>query len=231
MAEHKSRHLRAKRYLISGIVTVIPLWVTWLVLAFTFRQLSKFGKPLVLTISTNIQDGAPRFSRLLLQPGFLELVAFLIVIIGLYVLGWMVNRMVGKQLLNFFEKLVDRLPLVHTVYGSVKRLISALQTEPDGVERVVLIEFPNENMKTIGLVTRTMTDSDTGQKLAAVYVPTTPNPTSGYLEIVPVDRLVSMNWTIDEAMNFVVSGGAIAPERFAFSSKTESGLVSEPGGK
>ena len=222
MAENKSRNLRAKRYLISGIVTVIPLWVTWLVLAFAFRQLSKFGKPLVLTISTNIQDAAPRFSRLLLQPWFLEVVGFLIVIIGLYILGWMVNRMVGNQLLNLFEKLVDRLPLVHSVYGSVKRLISALQTEPDEVERVVLIEFPNENMKTIGLVTRTMTDSDTGQKLAAVYVPTTPNPTSGYLEIVPVNRLVSTDWTIDEAMNFVVSGGAIGPERFAFSRKTES---------
>lgn len=222
MAEKKPRNLHAKRYLISGVVTVIPLWVTWLVLAFTFRQLSKFGKPLVLTISTNIQDWAPSFSRLLLQPRFLDLVGFLVVIIGLYVLGWMVNRVVGKQLLNFFEKLVDRLPVVHKVYGSVKKLISALQTEPDEVERVVLIEFPNENMKTIGLVTRTMTDSDTGQKLAAVYVPTTPNPTSGYLEIVPVNRLVSTDWTIDEAMNFVVSGGAIGPERFSFSRKTES---------
>lgn len=222
MAENKPRGLHAKRYLISGIVTVIPLWVSWLVLAFTFRQLSKFGKPLILTISTNIQDGAPRFSRLLLQPGFLELVGFLVVVIGLYALGWMVNRVVGKQLLNFFEKLVDRLPLVHTVYGSVKKLISALQTKPEEVERVVLIEFPNENMKTIGLVTRTMTDSDTGQKLAAVYVPTTPNPTSGYLEIVPVNRLVSTDWTIDQAMNFVISGGAIGPERFAFSRKKES---------
>jgi uncharacterized membrane protein len=231
MVEKKSRNLRAKRYLISGIMTVIPLWVTWLVLAFTFRQLSKFGKPLAWTISTNIQDAAPHFSRLLLQPWFLELLGFLIVIIGLYVLGWVVNRVVGRQLLNFFERLVDRLPLVHTVYGSVKKLVSALQTKPDEVERVVLIEFPNENMKTVGLVTCTMTDSDTGQKLAAVYVPTTPNPTSGYLEIVPVDRLVSTNWTIDEAMNFVVSGGAIAPERFAFSGKTASGLVPEPGGK
>jgi uncharacterized membrane protein len=221
MAENKPRGLNAKRYIISGFLTVIPLWVSWLVLAFTFRKLSKFGKPLVLTISTNIQDEVPRFSQLLLQPRFLELLGFLVVVIGLYVLGWMVNRVVGKQLLNFFERLVDRLPLVHTVYGSVKRLISALQTEPDEVERVVLIEFPNENMKTIGLVTRTMIDSDTGQKLAAVYVPTTPNPTSGYLEIVPVNRLVSTDWTIDQAMNFVVSGGAIGPERFAFSRKTE----------
>jgi len=85
------------------------------------------------------------------------------------------------------------------------------------VERVVLISFPTERMRTVGLVTRTLTDARTGQELAAVYVPTTPNPTSGYLEVVPIEDLVSTNWTIDEAMNFIISGGAIAPDSIPFS--------------
>ena len=67
-------------------------------------------------------------------------------------------------------------------------------------------------MRAVGLVTRTLEDEQTGEKLAAVYVPTTPNPTSGYVEIVPVSRLVSTDWTLDEAMNFLVSGGAVGPE-------------------
>ncbi len=71
-------------------------------------------------------------------------------------------------------------------------------------------------MKTIGLVTRTLTDEDTGRELAAVYVPTTPNPTSGYLEIVPVENVTSTNWTVNEAMTFIVSGGAVAPERMHY---------------
>lgn len=221
MAERKTRHLHAKRYLISGLVTVIPLWVTWLVLDFTFRQLSKFGTPLVRAISRNIQNTAPNLAQLVLQSWFQELMGFLIVIFGLYTLGWAVNLVVGKKLFNFFEKTVDRIPIVHTIYGSVKKLVAALQTEPTEVQRVVLIEFPHKNMKAVGLVTRTLTDADTGQKLAAVYVPTTPNPTSGYLEIVPVDRLVPTDWTIDEAMSFVVSGGAIAPELFRFAPKKE----------
>lgn len=221
-ADKKTGGLRAKRYLISGAVTVIPLWVTWLVLDFTFRQLSKFGTPIVRAFSTKIQDVAPGLAHLVLQTWFQELMGFLIVILGLYVLGWAVNRVIGRQLLNLFEKSVDRVPIVHTVYGLVKKLVTALQTEPADVQRVVLIEFPHKNMKAVGLVTRTLTDSDTGQKLAAVYVPTTPNPTSGYLEIVPVDRLVSTDWTIDEAMSFVVSGGAIAPEVFRFEQKKEA---------
>jgi len=81
---------------------------------------------------------------------------------------------------------------------------------------VVLINFPSPEMKTVGLVTRTFLDANTGRELAAVYVPTTPNPTSGYLEIVPVEHIISTNWTLDEAMTFIVSGGAIAPEAIAF---------------
>jgi uncharacterized membrane protein len=81
---------------------------------------------------------------------------------------------------------------------------------------VVLIEFPSPEMKTVGFVTRTMQDKSSGKQLAAVYVPTTPNPTSGYLEIVPVDKLVSTEWTIDEAMNFIISGGAVAPDNVPY---------------
>jgi uncharacterized membrane protein len=217
MEEKKGRGLHLKRYLLSGIVTIIPLWITWLLLDFTFRLLARFGEPLVTTLSSKIGDGLPQIAGLLLKPWFRQIVAVMIVLCCLYALGWGVNRVVGEKLLGLFETLMDRLPLVQTVYGSVKKLMGALQTEPGGTQRVVLIEFPHENMKTVGLVTRTLTDSRTGRKLAAVYVPTTPNPTSGYLEIVPVERLVPTDWTFDEAMSFVISGGAVAPERFIYS--------------
>ena len=221
MEEKKGRGLHVKRYLLSGIVTIIPLWITWLLLDFTFRQLARVGQPLVRTLSKRLMDDFPGLASLLLEPWFREIVSVLIVLFGLYALGWGVNLVVGKKLLSVAEKLVDRLPLVKTIYGSARKLMGVLQTEPGGVQRVVLIEFPHENMKTVGLVTRTLTDMHTGQKLAAVYVPTTPNPTSGYLEIVPMERLVSTDWSLDEAMRFVVSGGAVAPERFHFSKAPE----------
>lgn len=217
MKDKKSRRFHLKRYLISGIATIIPLWITWLLLDFTFHQLSKFGTPVVRTLSKKIQDHLPEVSSLLLNPSFQDFLGVLLVLCGLYALGWGVNRVVGRKLLITFESLLDRLPLVKTIYGSAKKLIGVIQTEPGEIKRVVLIDFPHENMKTVGLVTRTLTDTHTGRKLATVYVPTTPNPTSGFLEIVPLERLVSTDWTIDEAMRFVISGGASAPDRFSFS--------------
>ena len=72
-------------------------------------------------------------------------------------------------------------------------------------------------MKSIGFVTRILSDEISGEELAAVYVPTTPNPTSGYLEIVPVSQLTPTDWTADQAMAFIISGGAVAPDRIPFS--------------
>lgn len=217
MERNKGTGLHIKRYLISGIVAIIPLGITWLLFDFIFGQLARFGLPLVRIVAKDIRDDAPGIAKLLLEPWFQDLLAVIIVLVGLYLLGWVTNRVVGKRVLSAFESLLDRVPLVKTIYGSVKKLIGVLQTKPDNVQRVVLIEFPHSEMKCIGLVTRTLIDETTGAELAAVYVPTTPNPTSGYLEIVPVDRIVSTDWTIDEAMNFLISGGAVAPDRIPFS--------------
>ena len=76
------------------------------------------------------------------------------------------------------------------------------------MQRVVLIDFPSPEMKAGGFVTKTLKDADTGAVLAAGNVPTPPNPTSGYLEIVPIGSLISTTWTFDEAMSFIVSGPA-----------------------
>ena len=98
----------------------------------------------------------------------------------------------------------------------VKKLLDMLQTEPGSTQRVVLIDFPHRDMKSVGLVTRVIKEHGTDRELAAVYVPTTPNPTSGYLEIVPVELLTPTDWTVDQAMSFIISGGAVAPSSVPF---------------
>jgi uncharacterized membrane protein len=201
-----------QRYLLAGVLTVIPIWITWVVFQFIFNQLSQIGLPWVRGLSRTVQTFAPTVARWLLEPWFQYALAVLVTLIGLYVLGWVATRVVGRRLLGVIDRIVERIPLVQTIYGGTKKLLSALQTKPENVQRVVLIEFPMEYMKTVGFVTRVMRDYDTGMELAAVYVPTTPNPTSGYLEIVPLDRIVSTDWTVDEAMTFIISGGAVAPD-------------------
>ncbi|MEW7991058.1 MAG: DUF502 domain-containing protein [Candidatus Thiodiazotropha sp.] len=215
----KTRPLHIQRYLISGIITLIPLWVTWLVFKYVFNQLSKLGAPWVKILSRSIQNEYPSVAQWLLEPWFQNTLAVLLMLVGLYLVGLLASRVIGRRILNIFESTVQRLPVIQNVYGLVKKLISALEQKPENVQQVVLIEFPSPEMKTVGFVTRTMVDHNSGQELAAVYVPTTPNPTSGYLEIVPIEKLVSTNWSMDEAMNFIISGGAVAPETVPYGKK------------
>lgn len=214
----------AQRYLITGIITVIPIWLTWIVFEFFFRQLSEVGRPGVRALSKAVEKYQPDMAQWFLQPWFQSLVAVLLTILALYLLGWLTSKVIGKRLLAIMDWMIERIPVVQTVYGAIKKLLSALQQKPDQVQRVVLIEFPSPHMKAVGFVTRVLKDELTGQELAAVYVPTTPNPTSGYLEIVPIDKLVSTDWTIDEAMTFIISGGAVAPDniRYTAAPKTPS---------
>ena len=93
-------------------------------------------------------------------------------------------------------------------------MVGALSGAGKGGEkakRVVLVEFPHEHMLAIAFMTNTLTDLNSGRQLATVYVPTTPNPTSGYMEIVPMDRITRTDWTMEEALSMILSGGATAP--------------------
>src|SRR5690606_33589366 len=132
-----------------------------------------------------------------------------------------------KRVFAAVDGLMGRIPLVQSIYGGTKKLLAVLQTKPEGTQRVVLIDFPHGGMKSVGFVTRTLRDRDSGREIAMVYVPTTPNPTSGYLEIVPVDQLVPTDWTVDQAMALIISGGAVAPDDMPFDGRR--GAPSDPG--
>ena len=223
MAMKKSNSLGAavKKYLIAGILTIIPLAVTWVIVAFVVRILTTVGGPPVQQLAKAIRPHAPWLAETLTNPVFLSAVAVVLVLLVLLVLGWMATKVIGRQLIGLLDWVMEQVPIIKTIYGATKKLLVTFQTTPDDVQRVVLIDFPSPEMKTVGLVTRTFEDSDTGRKLAAVYVPTTPNPTSGYLEIVPVEKITATDWTVDEAMTFIVSGGAVTPKHMNFDKGAE----------
>lgn len=212
---------RAQRYILAGILTIIPIWLTFLVFEFFLRHLSKIGLPWAQALARAIEKHSPSIAEWIQAPVFINTLAVVLTVLALYLLGWIATRVIGRRLLDFFEFFIHRIPLVESVYSAIKKFISVLQTKPDEVQRVVLIEFPSDRMKTVGFVTRVLTDEHTGKQLAAVYVPTTPNPTSGYLEIVPLENLVATDWSMDEAMTFIISGGAIAPEKIRYENRQQ----------
>jgi uncharacterized membrane protein len=204
--------LRLKRYLITGLLTFLPLWVTVLVFKFVLGLLAGIGTPLASALLASLSSASPWAGMALNNAWILFVVALLLTLGVLYVLGWLANRVIGQRLIDGFDALLSRIPLVQTIYGGTKKLMAVLQQKPSGVQRVVLIDFPRRGMKVVGFVTRVMTEEGTGREMAAVYIPTTPNPTGGYLEVVPVDELTPTDWTMDQAMAFIISGGAVAPD-------------------
>jgi uncharacterized membrane protein len=205
------RRLHLQRYLITGLLTFIPLWLTWVVFAFIFSFLSHVGAPVVAGVFAALSAAFPGASTWLSQLWLQSIIAFVATIVALYLVGWAADRVFGQRLLAALDSMIERIPLVHSIYGGAKKLMTLMQTKPTGTQRVVLIGFPTPEMKTFGFVTRVFRNGD-GREVAAVYVPTTPNPTGGYLEIVPVENLIATDWSVDQAMAFIISGGAIGPE-------------------
>ena len=212
----------AQRYLLTGILSVIPLWITWLVFKFFFVQLSSLGLPWAMAVSKALQQHSPTMAEWLVAPWFQSVLAIILTLFALYLLGWVASKVIGQRILSLLDNLMHRIPVVQTVYGAVSKLIGVLKSKPDKVQRVVLIAFPHPGMRTVGFVTKVMEDTSTGQSLAAVYVPTTPNPTSGYMEIVPLEDLISTDWSMDEAMTFILSAGAVAPDRISYSQPADA---------
>jgi len=205
------RPLHIQRYLITGLLTIVPLWLTFVVFRFIFGLLSHLGEPLVGALLNNLSSMAPKSAALLGQNWVQSIVAFIVTVFALYLLGLASSRVLGARIIGAFENLISHIPMVHTIYGGTKKLMTMLSTKPAGTQRVVLIDFPSPELKSVGFVTRVFTD-EAGREVAAVYVPTTPNPTGGYLEIVPVSKIIATDWSMDQAMAFILSGGAVGPD-------------------
>ena len=210
------RPAHLQRYIPTGILTVFPLWLTFVVFEFVLKQLGQLSAPWVDALLTRAARSIPFFGFLLTTDWLRFMLAVLVTLTFLYLLGWLAHRVVGKRLLSVVDAVIERIPLVQSIYGGTKKLLAVLQTKPEGSQRVVLIDFPHKEMKAVGFVTRTVREKGSGRELAMVYVPTTPNPTSGYLEVVPVDRLTPTDWTVDQAMALIISGGAVSPSEIPF---------------
>ena len=220
----KKSHLRDN--LIAGVLAIIPIAVTWWVITFLVRVLIDMGTPAVRGLARVLRPEFPFAADLILNSALQAVIAVALVIAFIIFLGAFTRNVAGRRLVRWAESLIERIPLVATLYGSVRKLIDALTQSPEG-QQIVLIDFPSPEMKTVGIVTRTMKDADTGEELAAVFVPTTPNPTNGYLEIVPMSKLTKTNWDMDDAMNFIISGGAVGPDAMHYS-KEPSPLEASP---
>ncbi len=202
-----SRSLRSlQRNVLAGIITIGPLFVTYLIFSFLLQSLAKAGLPAVRLLAAHFRGGW--FDNPWLQPAL----AVVLTLAMLYVVGRVTSLVIGRQLFGLFESLLERLPFVAKVYTSVRQLLDSMMAKKGSSQRVVLIDFPIAGQKSIGFLTRTFSDATSGRPLAAVLVPNAINPTSAFLQILPTERVVETQLTMEQAMSMILTGGAVGPE-------------------
>ena len=216
MASDTPSRTSLQKLFLTGLLTLLPIWLTWVVIKFVFVLLSGISSPWVGPLAENIAASFPDSLGWFEARWVQNTIAMVATVVVIVLVGFLSRRMIGQRLLGWFGAIMHRIPLVSIIYDSSRKLLDILQTKPGSTQRVVLIDFPHRDMKSVGLVTRVIREHGTGRELAAVYVPTTPNPTSGYLEIVPVELLTPTDWSVDQAMSFIISGGAVSPETVPF---------------
>jgi len=192
----KSLALILRNYFITGVVVLIPIGFT--------LYLSK----ILIGLSSKIlpQNINPNSYLPFAVPGIEIVISlFFITIVGGLSLSFL-----GKKILKLIDDLFKRIPLLRTIYSAISQMTETFSKSDNNKKSVVLIEYPRKGVWAVGFATRenkTEMAKKTNQKLINVFVPTTPNPTSGFLLMFPIDEVIYLNMTFEEASKFIVSAG------------------------
>ena len=224
MNPQESRFLHSlQRNVISGVITAGPFFITWLVFTFILGVLANAGLPIIKVLALPFPADS-----WLHELWFQYILAVLLTIVLFYVVGRAMSEVVGRQMFALFETSLERLPLVNRIYGSVRQLVETLTSKKQAGQRVVLIDFPIAGQKSIGFLTHTVSDSATGSPLAAVLVPQAINPSSAYLQFVPMHMVTETDLTMEQAMSMLLTGGAVCPDTIRYSNSDASATGTEP---
>lgn len=196
-----------RRYLIAGLLVWLPLAATLLVLNFIVGLLDKT----IVLLPDNLQ---PQNLIGMHLPGLGVIISIIILLLT----GMLVTNFLGRKLLSFWHKLIARIPLVRTIYISVKQVFETLfsQHEP-AFRKVLLVEYPRKGMWSVAFQTgrgwKQAAEHIGEDDLVTIFVPTTPNPTSGFLILLPKKDTIELDISVDQALRLVISLGVVAPHK------------------
>ena len=199
----KTKTLR--RYLIAGLLVWLPVWATLLVIGFIVRLLDK---------TMALIPAAYRPEALLgfYIPGF----GVILSLILLLATGVLATNFLGEKLVLWGEGLLARIPLVRSIYHAVKQVVQTIfSSNSQAFRKVLLVEYPRKGLWSIAFqtaTTSTKVDSYTEDHMLTIFLPTTPNPTSGFLMLIPKKDVIELDMSIDEALTMVISLGVMQPE-------------------
>lgn len=191
---------------ISGLLTLAPLAITWLVFSQLFEWVGGIFRPVFLPF---VPDSLVRLTIIW------NVLATIVVLIMITGLGYLSRYFLGQFFGSLAERFIQSIPGVNTVYNTVKQIVDTFSTQNRNLfSKVVLVQFPRAGAYTIGFLTAKTTGEPqdrVADPLWSVYVPTTPNPTSGFLLMLPKREIIELDMSVGDGMKLVISGGTVAP--------------------
>ncbi len=205
-----------KNSFFSGIIFWTPIAITFFIVYKIFLFLDQ---PTRLLIKDFVERTIPEYSNYIV-PGIGLFITISIIIIS----GVFAKNMIGRYITNFFVDLMLNIPIINKIYKAVKEIVdSILSTNKKAYKRIVLIEYPRKGIWSIGFETGEVKDylkekindnKEKKEKYIYVFLPTTPNPTSGYMLILKRDEVIDTDLTVEEALKLIMAGGAFDPREF-----------------
>ncbi len=197
-----NRRHRLRNTLMAGITVIAPLWITGWVLWTLFNWADRFSRPLIRPFAAIAGD----------PDWYYRGIGFLLTILILWVVGTVTTHVLTRRLLHDAREAIERLPLVRTIYSPVRKLMETM-TSPDkaGFKQVVLFEYPRKGLWTLGFLAGDVPFEDGRPPAHSIFVPTAPNPTTGFMLIVPRNEIEPTGLSVEAAFQMIVSAGVAVP--------------------
>lgn len=204
-----SRFASLRTAFLSGLLLLAPLAVTWFVFSWLIDRVGGGFRPIFFFYLPEALSGYPGVGL------FLDVLTTAIVVALITLLGYVSRYVISHFFGRMAERFIDNIPGISTVYRTVKQIVNTFSAQKRNVfEKVVLIEFPRRGSYAIGFLTNRAqgeVQARTEEEVWTIFVPTTPNPTSGFLILVPREQIKQLDMTVGDAMKLVISGGTVSP--------------------
>jgi len=196
-----------KSNFLTGLIVILPFFLTAYIIWFLFRLVGLFFTPAIAKIfEVLIVSKIPGF--------FVTIISATITLFLIWLVGVLASNLIGERFFNFAESVLLKIPMARGIYEAISKLTSIFLSDKSSFKRVVLIEWPREGVYSIAFITSDVMESIqkvTKEDVVNVFLPTTPNPTTGYLVLVPKKDIIPLDVSVDDAIKLIISGGIVVP--------------------
>ena len=199
-----------KKSFLAGIIVIIPIGLTVYVLRAVFDMSLAVGGKIAEPLKKIVDDAFPGFDLLASISGLL------LVLFTLIIIGFLARNVAGRRVVKWIDNLFKKIPLISMVYTTTKQIIESFSGgRENSFSKVVFVEYPRKGVWTLGFVTKE-TKNDNNQRFYNLFVPTTPNPTSGFFLIIPIDDVKETDINVEEGFQMIVSSGMVSGDKTPF---------------